>query len=985
MMDDGDQSKHFAALGDLREFLRISSERNELEIIRGADPQLEMGALCELSLKHTYPPVLLFEKIKGCDPRVRVISNVRTSPMFVGRLDLDAVKKLRRNRKGEKSQQPIPPREVNTGPVMENIRTGDDVDVNLFPAPVWHEEDGGPYIGTECLVIARDPDSGWVNAGTYRVQVHGKKILSVFIEPGQHGDLIRRKYWKRGKACPLVITVGQAPILGGTARTAIAPEIDEFAIAGGQLGQAIEVIPAPITGLPIPANAELAFEGFMPPPSEETCEEGPFGERPGYYASKARPASIFRVEAIYHRDDPIIIGQPPMLPTYPGRQTHLAGVAAIWDALEQAGIPGIKGVWKMLGGGTRFINVIAIDQQFAGHAKMVGLAATSCGPAAFMGRMTIVVDEDIDITRPAEVLWAMSTRWDPKDQTDIIDGCWTGYLDPTVPPDKREPGNMTNSRIIIYAVRPFHWRNSFPKVNRVERAYAEEIRTKWRERLDFLGGKSNAPEDISVEPARLDRRAALGDLREFLRQTESAGELRIVTGADPHLEMGALFELSLEHLYPPVLMFDEIKGYPPGYRVVSNVRTAKFMVGDLDLEAVVAYRQRPQEKSKPIPPEEISTGPVLENILKGKKVNVLKFPAPKWHMEDGGNYIGTECIVITKDPDSEWVNIGTYRVQVQDEKTLSVFIEPGKHGDLIRKKYWEQNQPCPMAVCVGQAPILGIVAAAAARHGESEYALAGGRIGRAIQTVRGELTGLPIPADGELVFEGEMYPPEVDGRPEGPFGEWPGYYASGARKEPVLRVGAIYHRNNPVIIGQPPAMPTYPGRQVKIPRVAALWDAIEAAGVPEIKGVWKLPEGGSRFIDVISINQMHAGHAKMVGLVAAGCGPGAYLGRMTIVVDDDIDITDTAQVMWALATRWDPKTQTDIIDGCWTGHIDPSLSPEKRDKEDLTTSRMIIYAVRPFHWKDEFPKVNRMEPKYAETVRRKWSGKLRFLEEAKKK
>ncbi len=184
-----------------------------------------------------------------------------------------------------------------------------------------------------------------------------------------------------------------------------------------------------------------------------------------------------------------------------------------------------------------------------------------------------------------------------------------------------------------------------------------------------------------------------------------------------------------------------------------------------------------------------------------------------------------------------------------------------------------------------------------------------------------------------------------------------------------------------IILGQPPVKPNYPGRQIKIPRLAGLWDAIEAAGVPEIRGVWKMQGGGSRFIDVIAIKQLHAGHAKMAGLVAAGCSPGAYMGRMTIVVDDDIDITNPAEVMWAMATRWDPKTQTDIIDGCYTGHIDPMLSPEQRASGDITTSRMIVYAVRPYHWKDDFPKVNAVSKDYAAEVRGKWAGKLKFLED----
>jgi 4-hydroxy-3-polyprenylbenzoate decarboxylase len=84
--------------------------------------------------------------------------------------------------------------------------------------------------------------------------------------------------------------------------------------------------------------------------------------------------------------------------------------------------------------------------------------------------------------------------------------------------------------------------------------------------------------------------------------------------------------------------------------------------------------------------------------------------------------------------------------------------------------------------------------------------------------------------------------------------------------------------------------------------------------------------------------------------------------------------------MWALATRWDPKTQTDIIDGCWSGHIDPRLAPQQRERDDITTSRMIIYAVRPFHWKEQFPRVNALAPDYAEAIRAKWAGQLPFLQ-----
>ena len=144
-----------------------------------------------------------------------------------------------------------------------------------------------------------------------------------------------------------------------------------------------------------------------------------------------------------------------------------------------------------------------------------------------------------------------------------------------------------------------------------------------------------------VDPA--DRLAAMGDLREFIRLARERGELEVVRGADPYLEMGALYELSLKKLHPPVLLFEDIKGYPSDHRVVMNVRFSRLFVDDLDLEAVKAYRERRKWESEPIAPEFVNTGPVFDNILKGDKVNVRNFPAGHWHEGDGGPYIGSEC------------------------------------------------------------------------------------------------------------------------------------------------------------------------------------------------------------------------------------------------------------------------------------------------------------------------------------------------------
>ena len=229
------------------------------------------------------------------------------------------------------------------------------------------------------------------------------------------------------------------------------------------------------------------------------------------------------------------------------------------------------------------------------------------------------------------------------------------------------------------------------------------------------------------------RAEALADLRKLLQFAEEIGNLEFIDGADPDLEIGALYELSLGEEKPPVLVFRNIKGFPPDYRIAVNVRSSEvFDSGAKGLDLVQNYRRHRQKRRDPIPPVKVDSGPVFENVLEGELVNANRFPAPRWHENDGGRYIGTECMVIVRDPDSDWVNCGTYRVQMHDSKTLCVFIEHGKHGDVIRRKYWAQGKPCPMVVSVGQAPVLGAVAASTPGPGLSEFAVAGSRLGRPI-------------------------------------------------------------------------------------------------------------------------------------------------------------------------------------------------------------------------------------------------------------
>ena len=188
--------------------------------------------------------------------------------------------------------------------------TGENIDVRKFPSPVWHENDGGRYIGTGTYSITRDPEDGWLNAGSYRAQVHGPKEVGFLTARGHHGYIHRQKYAARGEKMPVCMVLGGDPIsfyFGGTEAPFGTFEID---MVGGIRGKPMQLVEGKVTGLPFPANAEIVLEGYVDP--QESEMEGPFGEWTGHYAGGREPRTLLRIEAIYHRDDPILLGVPPM-------------------------------------------------------------------------------------------------------------------------------------------------------------------------------------------------------------------------------------------------------------------------------------------------------------------------------------------------------------------------------------------------------------------------------------------------------------------------------------------------------------------------------------------------------------------------------------------------------------------------------------------------------------------------------------------------
>jgi UbiD family decarboxylase len=472
------------------------------------------------------------------------------------------------------------------------------------------------------------------------------------------------------------------------------------------------------------------------------------------------------------------------------------------------------------------------------------------------------------------------------------------------------------------------------------------------------------------------------DLREWLERVDALGELKRIDGAHWKDEIGPIAEINAKQPRSYALLFDNIPGYPSGFRVVSAcANTARRLALTLRLpannttELVSQFRggriSSWQAQSSEFPPQEVSDGPVFECSQEGGQVDIEAFPTPIWHELDGGRYIGTACAVITRDPDTGWTNAGAYRNMVTGKNQISLWMATrNRHGRLHLNKYWERGEPAPVVVTFGQDPLLSpILAGMETRDGVSELNMAGAIMGEPLQVVRGPITGLPIPAHAEIAFEGWVR--QGVETEEGPHGEGPGYYAGGKHMVPAIEIAAVYHRRNPILVGSPPGKPPHDYSYSScVMRSALVHDALEAAGLPGVVRVWCPPSGSARLMNVVVLKQRYFGHSKQAGLLATQVQPAAYLGRLTVVVDEDINPEDLGELFWAITTRADPKRDYTILEHCWGSPIDPlnMLYPEGT----MYTNRVVIDACRPFEHLQTFPPVAASSPELLAKTWDKW-------------
>lgn len=469
------------------------------------------------------------------------------------------------------------------------------------------------------------------------------------------------------------------------------------------------------------------------------------------------------------------------------------------------------------------------------------------------------------------------------------------------------------------------------------------------------------------------------DLRAFLGEAAEHGELLPIEGAHWDLEIGALSQVNYRRRSPRALLFDGITGYPTGRRVltgsVSNPRLLGAVLGlgweSTDETLLDRLATAPGEwarragEFRAVP---VQDGPVLCTVVDGPAVDLLDFPVPRWREYDGGRYIGTGCAVATRDHDTGQVNVGTYRMQVQDDgRSATINVEPGKHGYANLQRWFAAEGRAPVAVSFGHHPLYLVVAGLEVPAGVNEYDYVGAVWGEPVRTVAGQATGLPLPWDSELAIEGWVRPEHTRG--EGPFGEMTGYYSHPREAAFAIEIARLYHRDDPILLGTPPGKPphdySYMGAVMKS---AVIADTLRRTGLPGVRGVWAHEAGGGRSLLIVSIDQQYAGHSRQAAYLAAQLPGAAYLNRFTVVVDGDVNPRDLNEVVWAICSRCDPKTDIEVMTRTQGGRADPLARPG----EPLYNNRAVIDACRPYERLADFPRVAESAPDLVAEVIRRW-------------
>ena len=349
-----------------------------------------------------------------------------------------------------------------------------------------------------------------------------------------------------------------------------------------------------------------------------------------------------------------------------------------------------------------------------------------------------------------------------------------------------------------------------------------------------------------------------------------------------------------------------------------------------------------QEKvGHPLPVKEISKekASVKEMILKGNEVDLGKLPIVHHAEKDSGKYITVGCL-ISKDPETGILNVGMYRHEVQGKNLLGCMFNPAHHAAYIYRRYKELNKPMEAVLFVGHHPAAVMGSLARGPMESNELEIMGALMGEPLEVVRAETVDLPVPAYAEIAIEGVLYPDRETG--DGPFAEYTGYYGPPKRPIGLMQVTAITMRKDAIYHDLDPAH-----REHNVSGVLAfessVYDSVKKL-VPSVTGVYMPPSGGCVLSAYVAIKKRVPGEGKSAGLAALASEPNL---KMVVVVDDDIDVYDEEQVLWAISTRFEADIGLTKIPNILGAHLDPSSYGEVRTEKGPMQTKLILDATRP--------------------------------------
>ncbi len=435
------------------------------------------------------------------------------------------------------------------------------------------------------------------------------------------------------------------------------------------------------------------------------------------------------------------------------------------------------------------------------------------------------------------------------------------------------------------------------------------------------------------------------DLRDFIRLLEQQGELkRIGVEVDPCLEMTEVCDRTLRR-GGPALLFEKPKGYdiPVLANLFGTPRRVALGMGEDSVEALrevgklLAYLKEPEppkgfkdvwgklpllKQVMNMSPRVVSKAPCQAHVLEGDAVDLSRLPIQTCWPEDAGPLI-TWALVVTRGPHKERQNLGIYRQQViGPNKVIMRWLS--HRGGALDFRDWQAahpGEPFPVAVALGADPATILGAVTPVPDTLSEYAFAALLRGGKSEVVRclgQDLKDLQVPASAEFVLEGHIHPGEE--APEGPFGDHTGYYNE-VETFPVFTIERITHRDDPIYhstyTGRPPDEPAVLGvalNEVFVP--------ILQKQFPEIVDFYLPPEGCSYRLACISIRKQYPGHAKRVMMGLWSFLRQFMYTKFIIVTDDDVDIRNWKDVIWAMTTRMDPARDTTIVEHTPIDYLD---------------------------------------------------------------